>query len=103
MTDTPVPDQDHPAWEGEMLTTGEAAAVIGYGTTRRQVIAMIGSDPPELLHVRLGDKRWARIPRSAALAKRRELEAQLAGQERSRADQTDPVDGHADGGNEVQE
>lgn len=70
MTDLPVErDQE------EMLTTGAAAKVIGYGTTRKQVIAMIAAH--KLPAVRLGRGQWAKVPLSAALAKRRELEEQL--------------------------
>jgi hypothetical protein len=65
--------------DGDMLTTGQAAEVIGYGTTRKQVIAMLSEG--SLPHVRLGEKKWAKIPRAAALAKRRALERQLRGQD----------------------
>ncbi len=74
MTDIPAghDDQHH---DDDMLTTGDAAEVIGYGTTRRQVIGMINNGT--LQAVRLGPGMWAKVPRSAALAKRRELEEQL--------------------------
>ncbi len=72
MVMTEMPVDRH---EEEMLTTGAAAQVIGYGTTRKQVIAMIAAH--KLRAVRLGPGQWARVPKSAALAKRSELEAQL--------------------------
>lgn len=58
-----------------MLTTGEAATVIGFGTTRKRVIAMIADN--EIAYVRPKRNAWARIPLSAALAKRRELQEAL--------------------------
>lgn len=59
-----------------MLTTGEAANVIGFGTTRKQVIAMIADGAIAFMRPKRG--AWARIPLSAALTKRRELEEFLA-------------------------
>ncbi len=59
-----------------MLTTGEAAEVIGFRTTRKQVDAMIRAG--KIVCLRPAPGAWARIPLSAALAKRRELERRLA-------------------------
>lgn len=60
-----------------MLTTGQAAAVIGYGTTRKQVDAMVNDG--EIVSFRRDRRKWAKIPMSAALRKRAELERQLRG------------------------
>jgi hypothetical protein len=59
-----------------MLTTGEAAELIGFGTTRKQVITMIATG--RIAYVRPARGQWARIPVWAALAKREELERALA-------------------------
>lgn len=70
--------EGRPAEQGEeaMLTTGQAADVIGYGTTRKQVIAMVANN--EIAHTRRGPGSWARIPLWAALTERRRVEAELA-------------------------
>ncbi len=57
-----------------LLTTGKAAEVIAAsipGFTRRQVIEMIDAD--EIVYHRPAPHKWARIPLSAAVAKRDEL------------------------------
>lgn len=74
MTDSGAPQADDRQSDpdsAEMLTTGQAAEVIGYGTTRKQVISMIATG--RIAYVRPGRGTWARIPMWAALAKRREL------------------------------
>ncbi len=82
MTDIPA----HPDDE-EMLTTGQAAAVIGYGTTRKQVDAMVKTG--ELTSFRRDERKWAKIPLSAALEKRAELERQLRGGSAGGSEQDD--------------
>jgi excisionase family DNA binding protein len=72
MTDSEKP----PAVNEPMLTTGEAAEYIGFGVTRKQIDAMIANR--EIAYVRLKRGAWARIPESAARAKRAELELKLA-------------------------
>ncbi len=82
MTDSQVPgvdDRVEDTAEEMLLTTGEAAEVIGFHTTRKQVIAMIANNRIAYLRPRPG--AWARIPLSAALAKRRELARTLADSE----------------------
>ncbi len=75
MTDSGTPRTDDQADE-VMLTTGEAAKVIGFGTTRKQVDAMIAAK--RLAFFRPGRGAWARVPLAAALAKRRELAEKIA-------------------------
>lgn len=84
---------DIPGREEEMVTTGEAAVLIGYEVTRKQVIAMIKEG--RVRAVRVGRGKWARIPLRDVLAIRRELETQLAP---PGGDQS-PTDGSPDAGN----
>jgi hypothetical protein len=89
MTDSRAPRVEHDTDPGAgteadepMLTTGEAAKVIGFRTTRKQVIALIADDL--IAHVRPKPGAWARIPMSAAVAYRQQLERKLAESESRR-------------------
>lgn len=66
-----------------LLTTGEAARIIG--VKRRQVIEMV--DNGDIAFIRRAPRAWARIPTSAAVAKRAQLAALREAERRELEDQ----------------
>ncbi len=91
MTEMPVENDNAAVEEEAMLTTGEAAKVIGFGTTARQVAAMVGGG--QLRAVRLRPGGWARIPLSEVLKLRDQLSEQLTGASTDDEDEDAPVGG----------
>ena len=59
-----------------LLTTNQAAQLIGYGVTRTAV--MRWAREGEIASIKRGPGTWMRIPESAALAKREEFKRELA-------------------------
>jgi excisionase family DNA binding protein len=82
-----------PPWADadRLLTTGEAAEVIG--VKRRQVIEMV--DNGDIAFIRRAPRAWARIPLSAAVAKRAQLAALWEAERRQLEDQLRRQDAEA--------
>lgn len=74
MTDVPTEEDGTPRYEpDEMLTTGEVAAIVGRGMTRRKVDQLVRKE--HIPYVRLGG--WVQIPRWVADELIRRMDAQL--------------------------